>query len=61
MAVFEVYFPDAMLNELVNAAQERHCSPRVFAEETLHSALATRRLPRTAVTVEALERRSEHE
>lgn len=55
MAVFEMNLPDVMYAELIDAAEERRCSPRVFAEETLLSALASRRLPR-AVSIEALER-----
>jgi hypothetical protein len=56
--VFEMTLPDALYAELIDAADERHCSPRIFAEETILSALATRRLPRVSVDVEALERTS---
>lgn len=55
MAIFEMTLPDVMYAELIDAAEERRCSPRIFAEETILSALASRRLPRV-VTVEALER-----
>jgi len=56
MAVFEMTLPDTMYAELIDAAEERRCSPRIFAEETILSALASRRLPRVTVGVEALER-----
>jgi hypothetical protein len=55
MAVFEMNLPDVMYAELIDAAEERRCTPRIFAEETLLAALASRRLPHT-VTLEALER-----
>ena len=40
-----VDLPEAMLNELREAARERSCSPRQFAIEVIHAAMASRRLP----------------
>ena len=41
-----VTLPEEILDELREAARERSCSPRCFALETLHAALASRRLPK---------------
>jgi hypothetical protein len=40
-----VELPAEMIDELRMAARERNCSPCVFAIETLHAAMASRRLP----------------
>jgi hypothetical protein len=40
----ELTFADEMFHELIEAARERHCSPRQFAVETLEAALADRRI-----------------
>jgi hypothetical protein len=47
---FSLSLPDELARELMAAASERHCSPRIFAEETILSALASRRLPRIPST-----------
>jgi hypothetical protein len=38
--------PDVMFQELVEAARECQCSPKIFAAQSVESVLASRRLPR---------------
>ena len=47
--LFAVTLPDALFNELTNAAKECSVSPTVFAAEAIHSVLASRRLPHVTV------------
>jgi hypothetical protein len=41
--------PDELYSELVTASRIAHCSPTQFAVESVHSTLASRRLPRVEV------------
>jgi hypothetical protein len=43
---FTLDLNEVMLAELVDAARECRCSPKIFAAESLESVLASRRLPR---------------
>ncbi len=43
---FALTLPDELYRELIEAAKDCQCSPKQFAEESLHSVLASRRLPR---------------
>lgn len=46
---FSLSLPDALFQELVDAALECRCSPKIFAAQSLESALASRRLPKVAL------------
>ncbi len=43
---FSLNLPDALAQELEDAARQSHCTPKIFAAESLESVLASRRLPR---------------
>ena len=46
--VFSMTIPDTLYQELIEAARESRCSPKIFAAQSVESVLASRRLPRVA-------------
>jgi hypothetical protein len=43
---FSVSLPDVLAQELLEAARECRCSPKIFAAQSVESVLASRRLPK---------------